>query len=156
MSIHKWPIWPISVLRSAWFIAKKDVFYLLRQKEAILWVFLMPFLFFYFIGTVTGSFSAGGSSDGEPVPLVLHAPGNGGFLVDELARRLREQNFEVVPAAEAPEPEKEAPGGCDCQSNQGGASRGAAGLALLAMLGLMGFLVGFKVVTYLWQLLPFT
>ena len=45
------------MLKNAWFIATRDVAYMLRQKETVLWVFVMPFVFFYFIGAVTGSLS---------------------------------------------------------------------------------------------------
>ena len=46
----------MSLLQGAWFIARKDVAYLLRRRETILWTFVMPIVFFYFIGTVTGGF----------------------------------------------------------------------------------------------------
>ena len=29
---------------------------MLRARETLLWLFVMPILFFYFIGTVTGGF----------------------------------------------------------------------------------------------------
>ena len=45
------------------FIALHDIKYQLRQGSTLLWVFVMPPIFFYFIGTVTGGFS-GGMSDG--------------------------------------------------------------------------------------------
>ena len=41
-------------MRAALFLARADLVHLLRQKETILWTFLMPALFFWFIGTVTG------------------------------------------------------------------------------------------------------
>ena len=67
---------------------------MLRQRETLLWVFAMPGLFFYFIGTVTGGM-AGASAD-RPDPIALHAPANGGVIVDELVRRLEEQNYQVI------------------------------------------------------------
>ena len=82
------------MLRSAWFIARKDVGYMLRQKETILWVFLMPILFFYFIGTVTGGFGPSGSED-EPDRLALIASADDDLLVDQLVRRLERENFVV-------------------------------------------------------------
>ena len=45
------------MLRDAWFIARKEVQYWLREREIWFWVFLMPVVFFYFIGTVTGGFA---------------------------------------------------------------------------------------------------
>jgi ABC-type Na+ efflux pump permease subunit len=59
-----------------------------------MWVFLMPILFFYFIGTVTGGFD--GPVGDQKSPLAVRGGENGGFLVDELLRRLEAQNFEIV------------------------------------------------------------
>jgi ABC-2 type transport system permease protein len=82
-------------MRWAWFIARNDVAHLLRHRETIMWTFVMPLVFFYFIGTITGgSRPIGGSAD-RPDPLALRAPADGGFLVDELARRLEQQHFAV-------------------------------------------------------------
>ena len=59
------------MLHSAWFIARRDLLLLLRQRETILWTFVMPFLFFYFIGTVTARFGVSGGAGGEADPQVL-------------------------------------------------------------------------------------
>ncbi len=91
------------MLRSAWFIARRDLAYLLRQRETILWTFAMPFLFFYFIGTVTAGLGSGGAA-GEPDPLFLDAAADGGFLVGELERRLEEQHFAVERASQGDAP----------------------------------------------------
>jgi len=93
------------VWRSTWFIARKDVAHALRQKETLLWTFLMPILFFYFIGTVTGGFGGGGSED-SPDPLALRAPAAGGFLVDELVLRLEAEHFAVARPASDEELER--------------------------------------------------
>jgi len=82
------------MLRSAFYLARKDVQYMLREKETILWVFLMPTLFFWFIGTVTGEGGFGPASDRVDT-VVLHAADSTGFLTDELADRLGEQNLHV-------------------------------------------------------------
>lgn len=81
------------MFKRAWFIARKDVAYMLRQRETILWVFVMPFVFFYFIGTVTGGY--GVRRTGADL-LAVRAPSDGGFLVDELVRALEKQNYRVV------------------------------------------------------------
>jgi ABC-type multidrug transport system permease subunit len=88
----------MSRLAGAWFVARKDVHYLFRTRETLLWVFIMPILFFYLIGTITGGFAGG---DGGPDQLAVVAGGEPGFLYDQLARRLDEQDLEVVPVAEA-------------------------------------------------------
>ena len=92
----------MNALRSAWFIAVKDTQYMLRQTETVLWTFVMPIIFFYFIGTVTGGFTNSGAS-GVRDSLALESPLAGGFLVDELQRRLEEEEFEVFRNPEAPE-----------------------------------------------------
>jgi ABC-type Na+ efflux pump permease subunit len=82
------------MLRDAAFIATHDLRSLIRQKETLLWVFVMPVLFFYFIGTVTGGFS--GNAADRPTPIALQAPPNAGIVVDQLVRRLEEQRYAVV------------------------------------------------------------
>ena len=81
-------------MRNALFIARKDLMLALRQKETILWIFLMPGLFFYFIGTVTGGMGGSGGPDAKD-PLVLDVGEDAGFLADELERRLVEAEYEV-------------------------------------------------------------
>jgi ABC-type multidrug transport system permease subunit len=85
------------MLRAAAFIVRYDLVFMLRQRETLLWVFVMPIVFFYFIGTVTGGFA--GRSDDRPDPIAFRAPANGGIIVDQIVRRLEEQDFEVVRTA---------------------------------------------------------
>ena len=62
------------MLDNALFIARKDLAFLLRQRETILWTFVMPVLFFYFIGTVTGGFGMpGGSGTAAEPPVTVPA-----------------------------------------------------------------------------------
>lgn len=79
------------MFRDAWFIARKDVQYMLRQRETILWTFVMPIVFFYFIGTITGGF--GGPSQDT---LAVDAPVGSGFLVDEVVSRLEDLDYKIV------------------------------------------------------------
>lgn len=88
------------MLKQALFIAGFDLKRLFSQKETLLWTFLMPALFFYFIGTVTGGPSMGGglSSGAKPSPLAVVLPYDAepaDFLIDALAKRLEAQNFTV-------------------------------------------------------------
>ncbi len=84
------------MLRSAWFIARKDLAAMLRARETLLWVFVMPPIFFYFIGTVTGGFGLPGPED-TPDPLSLSGVDEGeDLLVGELVRRLERENYEIV------------------------------------------------------------
>jgi len=91
-------------VKNVFFIAWHDVRYQLRQGGTLVWLFVMPPIFFYFIGTVTSGFTgtvSGGRS--SPVVVVANAPG---FLQEQIDLRLRENEFEpewrteVVPDAE--------------------------------------------------------
>ena len=79
-------------MRNVFFIAWHDVRYQLRQGATLVWVFVMPPIFFYFIGTVTGGFAETMSgSTTTPVVVVAKAPG---FLQDQVDLRLRDNDFE--------------------------------------------------------------
>jgi ABC-2 type transport system permease protein len=87
-------------VRSVWFVARTEIAHQMRRRETLLWVFVMPIVFFYFIGTVTGGLGIEPSARRDR--LALRAPADGGFLVDELVRRLEAQQFVVErPAAGA-------------------------------------------------------
>lgn len=79
-------------MSNVFFIAWHDLRHLLRQGSALLWVFVMPPVFFYFIGTVTAGFS-GTMSGAVKTPLVVAAEAPG-FLRDQIDRRLRDNDFE--------------------------------------------------------------
>ena len=89
-----------SFFTSAWFIARRDVAHFMRIRETLLWVFVMPILYFYFIGTVTGGFAS--SSEERRDALAVRGGESGGLLIDEIVRRLGDEKFEVV----RPAPEK--------------------------------------------------
>ena len=79
-------------MRNALFIAWHDVRYQLRQGSTLVWVFVMPPVFFYFIGTVTGGF-AGTMSGSTVTPIVVSAQAPG-FLREQIDLRLRDNDFE--------------------------------------------------------------
>jgi len=81
------------MLRDALFIAGKDIKYMLRAKETIVWVFVMPIVFFFFIGTITGGY---GRSTTSKEKLAVRAGENTGFLFDQLVRRLEERRYEII------------------------------------------------------------
>ncbi len=85
----------MTTLGSAFFIARRDLQMLLSERETIVWTFVMPILFFYFIGTVTGGAGSPTGSADRPDALALRAPDESGFLLDELIGRLEEQNFRI-------------------------------------------------------------
>ena len=78
-------------MRNALFIAWHDVRYQLRQSGTIVWLLVMPPIFFYFIGTVTGGFSSGFSA-GTATPVVVEAEVPG-FLQQQIDLRLRDNDF---------------------------------------------------------------
>jgi len=73
------------------FIAWQDVRNQLRQGSTLVWVFIMPPIFFYFIGTVTSGFSSE-LTGGQATPLTVIAE-NPGFLRDQVDLRLRANDF---------------------------------------------------------------
>jgi ABC-type Na+ efflux pump permease subunit len=79
-------------MRNALFIAWHDLRHQLRQGGTLVWVFIMPPVFFYFIGTVTGGFS-GAVSGGTVTPVVVAAE-SPGFLQEQIDLRLRDNDFE--------------------------------------------------------------
>ena len=79
-------------MRNALFIAWHDLRHQMRQGATLVWVFIMPSVFFYFIGTVTGGFS-GAISGGAATPIVVAAQAPG-FLQQQIDVRLRDNAFE--------------------------------------------------------------
>jgi ABC-type multidrug transport system permease subunit len=73
------------------FIAWQDVRNQMREGSTLLWLFIMPPIFFYFIGTVTSGFSSG-MSGGEATPVTVVAK-NPGILKDQVDLRLRANDF---------------------------------------------------------------
>jgi ABC-type multidrug transport system permease subunit len=84
----------VAMFRQAWFLARKDVAYALRARETLLWTFLMPIVFFYFIGTITSGF--GGSGGVSQEPIAVFVPPDAGLLADDLIGRLERGGFQVV------------------------------------------------------------
>lgn len=78
--------------QNASFIARMDLRQMMREKETLLWMFIMPMVFFYFIGTITSG--AGGSSD-QAENIAVQAEGEPGFLFDHLAKRLSDNDYQV-------------------------------------------------------------
>ncbi|MCE9592813.1 MAG: ABC transporter permease [Planctomycetes bacterium] len=83
-------------------LARRELRMMLRQRETLVWVFVMPLVFFYFIGTVSGGFGRSGGEAKDRIGLVIGR--ESGFLVDELERRLVKLDYDVVRvASDAPE-----------------------------------------------------
>jgi len=80
------------MMRDIFFLVSRDLTHLMRRREAILWTFVMPVIFFYFVGNISGGF--GRMSDPDPIAVV--APPDAGFLAIELTQRLKDRNFRII------------------------------------------------------------
>ena len=81
-------------MRGVVFVALQDARHQLRQGVTIVWVFVMPPVFFYFIGTVTSGFSSGfGEAADTPIGVYAESPG---FLKEQIDLRLRDNGFAPV------------------------------------------------------------
>jgi ABC-type Na+ efflux pump permease subunit len=79
------------MIEKAVIIAALDIRYQMRQGATLLWVFVMPPIFFYFLGTATGGFNTG-VGGGAATPLAVHAAAPG-FMREQFDLRLRENGF---------------------------------------------------------------
>jgi len=78
-------------LRDAFFLARTGVWRLLRVREVLLWTFLMPVIFFYFLAMVNG----GESAERKDALAVSVAP-DAGFLAHELISQLGKRDYRIV------------------------------------------------------------
>lgn len=85
------------MIRDALFLARKDLRYMFRTKETWLWTFVMPVVFFYFIGSVTRGM--GPSTAVERIG--FSAPADAGFLADHFVRRIEALGYRVDRVPEA-------------------------------------------------------
>lgn len=81
-------------MKGIWFIARKDAAIMLGSREALLWIFFMPVVFFYFIGTVTSGLGGDGGPAGDPIGVLVEP--NAGVLADLLIDRLESEGFAVT------------------------------------------------------------
>lgn len=79
------------MFKNAWFIASKDVIFQLKERSTLVWLFVMPLIFFYFIGTIT---SGGGGIFNQTTPLNVQSQDDG-FLAQALIERLGSNNFNI-------------------------------------------------------------
>lgn len=90
-----------SSLRGALFLARMDTLHLLRRRETILWTFVMPVVFFFFIGSVASKNSGPPQDD-----LAVVTPADAGFLADQMAARLEKLGYKIVRANSSQEPQR--------------------------------------------------
>ena len=79
--------------RDAFFLARAGLRIQLQARETVLWTFVMPLVFMYFIGTVTGH--AFGGSDLRRI-LGVNVPSDAGPLADSLIDGLNRAGFRVM------------------------------------------------------------
>lgn len=73
-------------------LARTDLKLALKERSTVLWLFIMPVVFFYFIGTVT----QGGMSFTDTAVRLLVENEDGGFLSQHLETRLEENLFSII------------------------------------------------------------
>jgi len=82
------------MMRESWFIARKDAWHMLRERETLVWLFVMPVVFIYFVGAITGGSSFGPRSATDV--LAIWAAPDEGYLLERLIKRLEENNYKAV------------------------------------------------------------
>jgi ABC-type multidrug transport system permease subunit len=80
------------MLSSTFQLARRDLWYLIRQPVTLVWAFVMPLLFFSFIGKVTGRAAP---DPARRDPLAVLVPADAGFLAGHLTRHLGNAGYEV-------------------------------------------------------------
>jgi ABC-2 type transport system permease protein len=80
------------MLNDARYLAFADLKLMLRRRETVLWTFVLPIVFFYFVGTITSNFGGGGASGDQ---LAVMVPSDAGFLADQLIERLDKGGYKV-------------------------------------------------------------
>jgi ABC-type multidrug transport system permease subunit len=78
-------------LQDAFFLAWTGLWRLLRVREVLMWTFLMPPLFFYFLGLVNG-----GETPNRRDALAVSVAPDAGFLADDLIAQLEKREFRIV------------------------------------------------------------
>ncbi|HHL32528.1 MAG TPA: ABC transporter permease [Oceanospirillales bacterium] len=86
------------MLPNIYFIAKKDFLYSLKEKTLLVWLFIMPIVFFGFIGSTTGGFA--GRSSQVKANIAIWEQQIDSSKTDPLAKqilyRLEQENFNVL------------------------------------------------------------
>jgi ABC-type multidrug transport system permease subunit len=80
----------LSALADILFIARKDLRYAMRLPQVWVWMFVMPLVLSYLVGSLMGSIVRRFDQ------IALYAPPDAGFLADDLARRLTASDYHVV------------------------------------------------------------
>lgn len=77
-------------MRDARFVAGKDLRYALRLPQVWVWMFVMPLALSYIVGSLMQSMA------GRIDRIAVYAPADGGFLADDLVRRVHASGYQVL------------------------------------------------------------
>jgi ABC-2 type transport system permease protein len=77
-------------MKNIWFIAQKDFRYTLKDKTVLVWLFVMPLVFFAFIGTTTQGFGGG---SGQTTLAVWYEGDPQDPLFAQIRHRLEAESF---------------------------------------------------------------
>ena len=83
-------------MRDALFLAREDLRHYFRHPQVWIWVFVMPLLLTYLIGSLMAVAFRPGADH-----LAIYSPPNAGFLADAVAGRLKDSGYEVAPVQSA-------------------------------------------------------
>ena len=89
----------MNTLKIILFLARGDLKVILKERNTILWLFIMPGIFFYFIGTVTQG--GLGLPTENAVGLVVENHDTG-FMGSHVEKRLEDNLFEILKPGEFP------------------------------------------------------
>ena len=78
-------------------LARRDFWYLIRQPVTLLWAFIMPVIFFGFIGKITGRFAGPDPARRDPIAVLV--PADAGFIADALLRHLTAAGYDITRVA---------------------------------------------------------
>jgi ABC-type multidrug transport system permease subunit len=86
------------MLKNIFFIAKKDFLYSLKEKTLLVWLFIMPIVFFGFIGSTTGGFAGNNAKTITNIALWENKIGDSKNLsiAKQIIYRLEQENFKVI------------------------------------------------------------
>ena len=86
------------MLKNILFIAKKDFAYSLKEKTLLVWLFIMPLVFFGFIGATTGGFAGRSANTVTNIALWENKPGDSQAhpLAEQIVYRLKQENFNII------------------------------------------------------------
>ncbi|NDR58671.1 ABC transporter permease [Aliiruegeria sabulilitoris] len=87
----------MQILRNIWFIARSDLFFALRDRATLLWLVLMPPVFFFFIGNMTAGGLGNFITQSE---IAFERPAESDPVGQRFGQILADTGFRIVDPAE--------------------------------------------------------